>query len=429
MNVLFASCIRHWGGGEKWMLSAALGLRERGHAVAVAGRAGSELLARARAAGLPAHGVAFHGDFDPAASWFFYRLCRRLRPDLLCTNMDKVLRVAGPAARLAGVPAVVPRRGSEMPIGGKVSHRWAWREIATGVIANSEATRRTMLESAPWLPPERVRVIYNGLRLEEYDLPGWRASVREELGTPADAPVIGMIGELTARKNHALLLRELPELRRRFPGLEVWIAGEGPERERLLALAREAGGGAGPGAPGGVPDGAPAGGAGARGSAGAGPAVKLLGFRGDVPYLIAGIDLLAHPARVEGFGYALVEAMAGGKPVIAAATSSIPEIVADGKTGLLFPPEDGAALREATARVLADPGLARTLGEAGRTRARALFSLERMLDEVEAYFAEHIAARRPPPREPGASEAAGGESAGRETAGREAAGRGGGGIA
>lgn len=414
MNVLFASCIRHWGGGEKWMLSAALGLRERGHAAHFAGRAGSELLARARAAGLPAHGVAFHGDFDPAASWFFYRLCRRLRPDLLCTNMDKVLRVAGPAARLAGVPAVVPRRGSEMPIGRKLSHRWAWRSVATGVIANSEATRRTMLESAPWLPPERVRVIYNGLRLEDYDLPGWRASVREELGTPADAPVVGMIGELTARKNHALLLRELPELRRRFPGLEVWIAGEGPERERLLALAREAGGGAGPGAPGGTPGGVQAGGGGGgggSGSAGAGPAVKLLGFRGDVPYLIAGVDVLAHPARVEGFGYALVEAMAGGKPVIAAAASSIPEIVADGKTGLLFPPEDGAALREATARVLADPGLARTLGEAGRTRARALFSLERMLDEVEAYFAEHIAARRPPPRESAGSDAAGSEAA------------------
>jgi glycosyltransferase involved in cell wall biosynthesis len=405
MNVLFASCIRHWGGGEKWMLSAALGLRERGHAAHFAGRAGSELLARARAAGLPAHGVVFHGDFDPAGSWFFYRLCRRLRPDLLCTNMDKVLRVAGPAARLAGVPAVVPRRGSEMPIGRKLSHRWAWRSIATGVIANSEATRRTMLESAPWLPPERVRVIYNGLRLEEYDLPGWRASVREELGTPADAPVVGMIGELTARKNHALLLRELPELRRRFPGLEVWIVGEGPERERLLALARAAGG-------------APAGGGGGcepggSESAGAGPAVKLLGFRGDVPYLIAGIDLLAHPARVEGFGYALVEAMAGGKPVVAAAASSIPEIVADGKTGLLFPPEDGAALREATARVLTDPGLARTLGEAGRTRARALFSLERMLDEVEAYFAEHIATRRPPPREFAGSDAAGSEAAGR----------------
>lgn len=421
MNVLFASCIRHWGGGEKWMLSAALGLRERGHAAAVAGRAGSELLARARAAGLPAHGVAFHGDFDPAASWRFYRLCRRLRPDLLCTNMDKVLRVAGPAARLAGVPAVVPRRGSEMPIGRKVSHRWAWRSIATGVIANSEATRRTMLESAPWLPPERVRVIYNGLRLEDYDLPGWRASVREELGTPAEAPVVGMIGELTARKNHALLLRELPELRRRFPGLEVWIAGEGPERERLLALAWEAGAVAQTvGAQAGAGAGGAGGGSGS-GSAGEGPAVKLLGFRRDVPYLVAGIDVLVHPARVEGFGYALVEAMAGGKPVVAAAASSIPEIVADGKTGLLFPPEDGAALREATARVLGDSGLARTLGEAGRTRARALFSLDRMLDEVEAYFAEHIAARRPRPRK-----SAGNETAGREAAGRETAGRGGG---
>ncbi len=367
MNVLFASSIATWGGGENWMLSAALGLAARGHDVALATRRGSELQRRAAAAGLAVDGLEFHGDLDPAASWWFSRACRRGRRDVLCVNMDKVLRVAGPAARLAGVPAVVPRRGSEMPLGRKVSHRWAYLDVATGVIANSEATRRTLLASAPWLPPARVRVIYNGLNLGACDRPARRAAVRAALGAGDGAPVLGLVGELTARKNQALLVRELPALRARFPGLQAWLVGEGPEREPLARLAADLG----------VAD-----------------AVRLLGFRDDVPDLLAGIDLLVHPARVEGFGYVLVEAMAAGKPVVAAAASSIPEIVVEGVTGHLVPPDDGAALRDAVARVLADPARARALGEAGRARARERFSIPRMLDELETYFAELVARRQ-----------------------------------
>ncbi len=370
MNILFASSIAAWGGGENWMLSAALGMRDRGHAVDLAARAGSALAARAAAAGLPVHAIAFHGDFDPPAAWRFYRLCRRLRCDVLCLNMDRVLRVAGPAARLAGVKAVVPRRGSEFGIGGKLSHRWTYRAVADGIIANSEATRRTMLASAPWLPPERVRLIYNGVHLDQCDVPARRDAVRAALGAPPGAPVIGMIGELTGRKNHAHLVRQLPALRRRFPDVQVWIAGEGPERGALLDLAAKLD---------------------------AAPALRLLGFRDDIPDLIAGMDLFVHLARQEGFGYAIVEAMAAGKPVVAAAASNIPEIVADGLTGHLCPLDDDAALQDAIARVLSDPAHARELGEAGRARARALFSFERMIAELEDYFAELAARRRRAP--------------------------------
>ena len=361
MNILFSSSIGAWGGGENWMLSSALGLRDRGHAVDLAAREGSALAGRARAAGLPVHELRFRGDFDPLGTLFFWRLCRRLRTDVLCLNMDRVLRVAGPGARLAGVKAVVPRRGSQFGIGGKVSHRFSYLHVATGIIANSEATRDTMLQSAPWLPPEKVRRIYNGIHVEDFDRPGRRGPVREFLGADPDDPVILMVGELTERKNHVHLLRRLPALRERFPDLKVWIAGEGPERDLLARTAAEAG---------------------------AAADVRLLGFRDDVADLIAGCDLLVHPALMEGFGYVLVEAMAAGRPVIAAATSNIPEIVPDGVTGYLVDADDGDALAERVARVLGDAEHARVLGEAGRERARRLYAFPRMLDELEGYFTE-----------------------------------------
>lgn len=359
MNILLATSITTWGGGENWMLSAALGLRDHGHQVDLIAPAGSALGRRAFAAGLPVHAAGFPRDFDPRGVWFVYRLCRRLRTDVLCLNMDRVLRVAGPAARLAGARAVVPRRGSEMPIGRKLSHRWSWSRVATGAIANSQATRDTMLASAPWLSPTKVRVIYNGISLAEYQRPDARDRLRRELGTAPATPVIGMVGELTDRKNHILLVRQLPWLRERIAGLEVWIAGAGPEQAALRAEAER------------------------LGVAGA---LKVLGFRRDVPDLMNAIDLLVHPALVEGFGYVLVEAMAAGKPVIAARASNIPEIVQPGQTGDLFPVNDAEAMREAVLRLLSDPEQAAALGQAGRDRVREHFSLERMIAELEAYF-------------------------------------------
>ncbi|MDO9693822.1 MAG: glycosyltransferase family 4 protein [Candidatus Latescibacteria bacterium] len=361
MRILFSSCLGEWGGGEHWMLSTALGLRERGHHVELACARGSELARRAGEAGLAVTELVFHGDLDPLLSWRYWRLCRRRRIDLLCLNMDKVLRVAGPAARLAGA-AVVPRRGSESPLGGKVSHRLAYLKVATGVIANSLATRATLLASAPWLTAGKVRVIANGIDVGRYAPdPDARAAVRAEAGAGPRTPVLGMVGELTARKNHLVVVRQLGALRAAYPDLQLWIVGEGPERGALLEAAR---------------------------AAGAGDVLRLLGFRDNVPRLLQGIDVFCHPARREGFGYAVVEAMAAGKPVVVARASNLPEIVPDGEAGLLRDPDDGEGWREAVAALLEDAALAGRLAEAGRRRAGELYSSRRMLDEVEAYFRE-----------------------------------------
>ena len=364
MNLLFASCLSTWGGGENWMLSAMLGLRLRGHRVILTARPDSELIRRAGVEGLPCVEMDYRGDFDPRTFWRFFRLCRSERIDVLCLNMQRVLRIAGPAARLAGVGAVIPRVGSQAPLGRKPSHVWAWKHVASGIIANSRATGDTLLDSAPWLPRDRVRVIYNGLHLERFaDRDGRRQEARARLETDPDVPVIGMIGELTTRKNHILVLRQLPALVERFPGLKLWILGEGDQREVLAAEAAHLG---------------------VAGN------LVLAGFRSDVPDLIPGMDVLAHPALMEGFGYVLVEAMAAGLPVVAADTSNLPEIIDEGVTGWLLPPGNGALWTRRLVDLLADPELGRRMGEAGRLEAGRRFTFARMLDELEAYFGEFV---------------------------------------
>ncbi len=133
------------------------------------------------------------------------------------------------------------------------------------------------------------------------------------------------------------------------------MLGEGPERPRLESLARELG----------VSD-----------------RVLMPGRVGDVAALYRRCNVVVHPARWEGFGLAMLEAMLAGRPVVAAGAGSAPELVADGMTGLLFPPDDAEALARDVTTVLADW----MYGTLGLGRARSLFSVARMTHRTLALY-------------------------------------------
>jgi glycosyltransferase involved in cell wall biosynthesis len=364
VRILFATSIRTWGGGEEWMLGSAAGLARRGHDVTLAAPGRSAIAARARSSGLPVVSCPFLADADVASFARVYRHCSERRVQVMCLNMDRVLRVGGLAAKLAGVPVILPRRGSEFALKGGPLYRFTWRRVATGVLVNSKATAGTLCRGIDWRPAGTVHVLPNGVDLTRFERARPRVDSRRELGIPADAPILLVVGELTTRKDAMLLVERAPSLAARFPGLVILLAGagreEGPLRDRAAAL-------------------------------GAAGTVRILGFRDDVPDLLAAADVLVHPARVEGFGYAVAEAMAAGLPVVATNASSLPELVDDERTGLLFAPGDGAAMERAVARYLADPDLRARHGAAGLARARAEFDFGRRLAELEDIFARELA--------------------------------------
>jgi glycosyltransferase involved in cell wall biosynthesis len=148
-----------------------------------------------------------------------------------------------------------------------------------------------------------------------------------------------------------MAVRALPLIRAEQPGAVLVVLGEGPERPRL-----------------------------------AGEGVYLPGRVGDVAAWYRRAELVVHPARWEGFGIALLEAMLAGKAVVASSVSSAPEIVVDGETGVLVPPDDASALATAVNGLLADPTRAASYGAAGLERARAEFSVARMVERtLEVY--------------------------------------------
>jgi len=336
--------MRSWGGAEVWILETAVALRASGHDVSVVAQPDSALLVRCRAAGLPVAAIAIRCDGAP---WTIVRLARHLRRrgvTAVVANLSKDLKAAAMAGRLAGVAVILGNWESDFPLKDKFYYRWYFGRLATGLLVASEATRRTVLGSAPWLDPRRVHLLPKGID-----------TTRFRPGAPrAGPPVVGFLGQFIVRKG----LREL---------MGAWSAldaGEHP-REPQLVLA-----GAGP-----LAADLETWRAGLRHP----ERVRIMGFVERPERFLAGLDVLVMPSFAEGFGLAAAEAQATGVPVIAARASSLPEIVVDGETGLLVPAGDADALAAALRRLLDEPELARRLGRAGRARIVATFPRERTL--------------------------------------------------
>jgi glycosyltransferase involved in cell wall biosynthesis len=360
LALLIVNSIQAYGGGEKWALQTALGLTQRGHRVAFACREGSELAERARALGLEAFLLAMPSDLSLSAIARLALLARSWRPDvLLCCN-QRALRLGAPAARLAGVPRVVMRDGLQGSLRGSRYNRWMAR-LVDGFIVNADATRRELLT---WLPADRVKVIYNGIELPPYDQAREGAELRRALGCPTGAPVLLSVARLVSDKDHATLLTAFRRVAQRDERARLWIAGDGPLRPTLAAQVERFG---------------------------LSEWVAFLGFRGDVPRLLAAADVLVISSLREGLPNVALEAMAARRPIVATAVSGIPELVRDGETGLLVPPAAPDALASALAVLVGDPVRRRQMGERGRRRVEQWFEASAILDQWEQYLLRLLA--------------------------------------
>jgi glycosyltransferase involved in cell wall biosynthesis len=219
---------------------------------------------------------------------------------------------------------------------------------ASKVIAITHALARFQVERVG-LPEDKVEVIHYGLD----ELPqAWGTNDADEL--PSEARVLLAVSRLETQKGIDVAVRALPDVLVTHPDAHLVVLGEGPQRGELEQLARSLG----------VP-------------------VYLPGRVPDVAAWLRRADLLVHPARWEGFGLALLEAMLASLPIVATRVSSIPEIVLDGETGLLVPPDDPASLADAITRTLASAG---DLGTRGHARAHDEFSVARMADRTLAVY-------------------------------------------
>ena len=203
-------------------------------------------------------------------------------------------------------------------------------------------------------PPERLKVIYNGIDFDR--IPAARQNLRSVLGIPQGAPVIATVGSLVHRKGHDLLLRAFAELPATAQGAlpHLLIGSDGEARATLEALAADLG----------ISDRA-----------------HFLGYTDDLSAIYEAANIFALASRADAFGLVLAEAGHFGLPVVSTRVGGIPEVIIDGETGILVPPDDVPALREALRRLIDSPGLREAMGGAGRQRADRMFTVARMAAE------------------------------------------------
>jgi glycosyltransferase involved in cell wall biosynthesis len=323
----------------------ARGLTARGHDIAVLAHPAGILEKRMSPL---AHFEPVLGgmDLSPLTIVRAARSLRRWHADIVLMMSKKDVRVTGPAAWIQRIPYVI-RYANDRPL--RRHYDWLlFGRLPSGQIANSNATRATLLRSAPWLREESVAVIHNGIDAARFD--GVRPA---PLGLPSGAVTFGFIGRLERRKGLLDLTRAWPIVTEAVSNAHLVIVGKGPNEADAKAILSDA------------------------------PRVHWLGFRSDIPAVLHSVDVAVVPSHWEGFGLVALEAITAGIPVIATRASSLPEIVDDGMEGRLVPPEDPQALARAMVELAGDPAARRQMGAAGYARARREFSLEQMLDRYE----------------------------------------------
>ena len=285
----------------------------------------------------------------------FSRWCRDARVAVLQT-CDFYTNVFGlPSAALAGVPVRIASRRDVNPGRGfaKTVLQRAAYAAADVVVANSRAAAARLEHEH--VTRRRIHVISNGLDVSRY--PRGRA--------PRAVRRIITVARLRPEKAHEVLLEAAALVVARHPEVEFDIVGDG---SRLSALARLAE------------------------RLGIASHVHFLGHRDDVVGALEAADLFVLPSRSEAFPNGVLEAMAAGLPVVACAVGGLPELVNEGKTGLLVPPEDPQALAAATSSLIDDPQRAWTLGQAGRELVEAHYSFDKMTRSFEQLYASLTAA-------------------------------------
>jgi glycosyltransferase involved in cell wall biosynthesis len=368
--VLYLHATDVLAGGERSLLNLIRHLDPARFSARVACDATEEYAALLAACAVSVERLRFPGLRPPGpAAWqalrSLVRLCSRGDVSLLHSNTPRTNLYASVAGRMARLPVIWHCRNLLEP-GMRDTDRWfAW--LPDRIICNSAAIAARFTGSR-W--QDRVVTIMNGVDLGEFHpgIPG--DPVRAELGYRGK-PVIAAMSRLDPEKGHEALLEAMHTVLAQRPDARLMIAGRAAvdPAGRHATLERHL----------------------AR--LGISGAVRLLGFRRDIPALLAAADVCVLPASAEACGRVLLEAMAMAKPVVATASGGTPEIVVDGVTGLLVPPGNPAALAAALVALLQDPERARAMGSAGRKRVAERFTIEAHAQQTMRLYAEVLASR------------------------------------
>lgn len=300
-------------------------------------------------------------DPDLTRFWKISKLITKYQPAII----HSYLFVANMWTRLVGltnnIPVIISERNSN-------ENKAIWMRVidrllapyARCLIANSESGANLAIKRQE-ISTDRVYIIHNGIDLTPFNHLKNKEMARKIYGLRVDQPVIGIIGKLYPQKDHDTFFKAISILVERWPNLITLCVGDGPRKEELKSLAEK---------------------------------LKLrnnvifLGNRLDIPDIMAAVDIIVSSSAWEGMPNVILEAMAASKPVVATSVGGVPEIIEDGKTGYLTPPNSPTLLATSISKLLLNPYLRQIVGRDGRQFVEKQFSIEKMVKDTEKIYYE-----------------------------------------
>ena len=302
----------------------------------------------------------------PSLAARLHTVFQKLRPDVVHTHQIAALLYAGPAARAAGVRAVVH---TEHGKNYSVRRRTQWAGRIAGACAHRffcvsedivDEVRQLRVAASG-----KLRFLPNGIDPAPFAAEFDAAALRRRIGLSPDDRVIGTVGRLTEIKCQDILLRGFASVAPRDPAMRLLIVGDGPRRAELEALAD---------------------------SLGIGARVHFAGYQARPQDYLRAMNVFALTSRSEGMPLCVLEAWAAGVPIVATRVGSLPRLVEHERTGLLIPPFDAAALAASLLRLFGDSSLRCRLRDAGLDEVFQTYQLAAMAQRYDQQYRELLAA-------------------------------------
>lgn len=361
-KVLYVSEAPVYGGAERYLIALTEGLDRSVYDIQmlVSNRAPERLTDALSHLRVPWENIApISGKTDIKGLRAHIRAFKKQRPDIVHFNLANPLhgQYAILAARLSSIPVCIatlhlPPRSATSTRRGRFFQRQTLGNL-NALIAVCKSSRDLMVVHLG-IPAEQTAVIYNGIDAAPF-VPKSHA--------PTETPIIGAIARLTHQKGIDILLDAAHIVCEIHPRARFVIAGDGPLQPDLEAQCNRLN---------------------------LQNNVSFPGECTDVPGLLQTFDMFALPSRYESFPFVVLEAMAAGLPVVAAAVDGVPEAIASNHIGLLVPPENPAALAEAIAALIVDPNLRATMSRKARRRVETDFSLSQMVGQTETLYRKYL---------------------------------------
>jgi L-malate glycosyltransferase len=348
-----------WRGGEQQVAYLMAGLAVAGVRQEVVCRSGSAMERHCIAHNINHVAWPRFASIDPVMAFRLARFSKKSDATLIHAHDAHAHTMAVMAASLFGMNAqIIVSRRVPFPIGKGILSQWKYHHASVRkIICVSEAVRIAAISSG--IDAHKTMTVHSGIDLSRFRSLSRSEALRSELGAGPNSILIGTVAALTAEKDLFTFLETIKRIASASEKpVTAVIAGEGP---LLVELEKYAS------------------------SLGISESVKLLGFRDDVPQLLASLDLFITTPESEGLGTSVLDAMAAGVPVVATSTGGIPEMVIDGQTGLLAPINDDVALGQHSIRILTDPQLADLLVRNAHEHLRK-FSVLRMCESTLAIY-------------------------------------------